>query len=66
LIETPIGVARDCVAFKDHVPTLVLPRGWAQSRKTPTDEIRSVGAHWTDGDPTIVDAHPSVVASLAG
>jgi hypothetical protein len=51
VIETPEGVARDRVSLKDHVATLYLPRVWAQSRKAPTDEVSSVGAHWTDGDP---------------
>jgi len=53
LIETPKGVARDCVSLKDHVAILDLPRVCAQSRKAPTDEVSSVGAHWTDGDPAI-------------
>jgi len=59
LIETPKGVARDCVSLKDHVATLNLPRDWAQSRKAPTDEVNSVGAHRTDGDPTIRDTSDS-------
>jgi hypothetical protein len=48
LIETPMGVARDCISLKDHAATLDLPRDWAQSRKAPTDEARPVGVHWTD------------------
>jgi len=53
VIETPEGVARDRVSLKDHVATLYLPRVWAQGRKAPTDEVSSVGAHWTDGDPAV-------------
>ena len=49
-IEAPVGVARDFVSFEDHAATLNSPHARVQSRKAPTDEVSTVGAHRTDAD----------------